>query len=88
MGAEKVISIVFETENKKKCCPNIISVITNSIGIMNHELANYELIGADYLLKIKTQDVSLLDIDEIDNLYNIGYVNTKAKIKEIKNVLK
>ena len=87
MGAEKVISIVFESERKKGCCPNIISVITNSIEILCHELSNYELIGADYLLKIKTPDVSLLDVDEIDNLYHLGYVQAKNKINAIKKIV-
>jgi len=43
--------------------------------------------GADYLLKIKTPDVSLLDVDEIDNLYHLGYVQAKEKINEIKKIL-
>ena len=87
MGAQKVISIVFNSDKDVKCCPNIVSVITNSIDILCHELSNYELVGADYLLKIKTPDISLLDINEIDNLYQLGYTQTKEKIKEIKNIL-
>lgn len=86
MGADKVISIVFDS-NRKECCSNIIDVVTNSIGIMGHELANYELVGADYLLKIKTPAVSLLDTNEIENLYKLGYLQTKEKIKEIKKII-
>lgn len=86
MGAKKVISIVFES-NQKKCCTNIIEVVMNSIDIMSHELSNYELIGADYLLKIKTPKVSLLDMSKTDNLYELGYLQTKQKIKEIKKIL-
>lgn len=40
---------------------------------MGRELSNYELYGADYLLKIKTKEVSLLDSSEINYLYNQGY---------------
>lgn len=54
---------------------------------MGHELANYETIGADYLLKIKTPAVSLLDVEEIDNLYKLGYSQTKQKINEIKKII-
>lgn len=87
-GAEKVICIVFEKEintnrNNKK---NIINVISNSIDILSYELSNYELAGADYLLKIKTKNIDLLDINKIDYLYRIGYQTAKEKIKEIKKI--
>ena len=56
-GADKVISIVFENEIKKKKELNVIDVVTKSIDILCHELSNYELEGADYLIKIKTKDI-------------------------------
>lgn len=85
-GAEKVISVVFEKEvntnrSKKK---NIINVISNSIEILSHELSNYELAGADYLLKIKTKNIELLDISKIDYLYQLGYKIAKEKMNEMK----
>ena len=86
MGADKGISVIFENNIKQKCCSNIIDVVSNSIGILCHELSDYELMGADYLLKIKTPEVSLLDVSKIENLYQLGYVQTKEKIKEIKNI--
>jgi NTE family protein len=87
-GAEKVISIVFENNIKTGCCPNIIDVVTNSIGILCHELSNYELSGADYILKLRLPDVALLDVRSIDDLYQYGYVQAKEKIWEIKEILK
>jgi NTE family protein len=89
-GAEKVISIIFENEintntNNKK---NILNVVTNSIDILSHELSNYELAGADYLLKIKTKNIELLDINKIDYLYNLGYKTAREKINEIKKEIK
>mgnify|MGYP003304556345 CR=1 FL=1 len=88
IGAEKVISIVFEKENNEKSCNNIIDIVGNSLGILSHELLNYEIIGSDYLLKIKTNNISLLDMKKIDELFNIGYKTTKLKIKEIKRIIK
>ncbi len=87
-GAEKVISVVFEKDintnrNNEK---NIINVISNSIDILSYELSNYELAGADYLLKIKTKNIELLDINKIDYLYQIGYEIAKQKINEIKQL--
>lgn len=87
MGADKVISIIFEETTKKQCCSNIIDVVSSSIGILCHELSEYELIGAEYLLRIKTPEISLLDMSQIQNLYQFGYVQTKEKIREIKNIM-
>ena len=42
----------------------------------------------DYLLKIKTEKVQLLDYKKIDELYLKGYEQTKNKIKEIKKHIK
>ena len=88
-GADKVISVIFEKEinTNKNIQKNIINVISNSIDILSHELSNYELAGADYLLKIKTKNIDLLDISKIDYLYEIGYRSTKKNMLDIKNIL-
>ena len=87
IGADRVISVIFEKENDGKCCKNIIDVVGNSLGILSHELLNYEIKGSDYLLKIKTKNISLLDMEKIDELFNIGYKSAKLKIKEIKRMI-
>lgn len=86
-GADKIISIVFQNEIKEKQKINIIDSISNSIEILCHELSNYELEGADYLLKIKTKDISLLDKSKIKYLYQLGYIEAKGKINEIKKII-
>ena len=83
MGADKVLSIVFDKDINPKCCKNIIDVLSNSLEILCHELSNYELSNADYLLKIKTKNISLLDVQKIDELYNLGYETTKKNIDNI-----
>lgn len=87
IGADKVISIVFEKELDKDCCLNVIEVVGNSLDILSHELLNYEIEGVDYLLKIKTKNISLLDKTKINELFEMGYKTTKAKIKEIKKLI-
>ena len=62
-------------------------MVGNSLGILSHELLNYEIIGSEYLLKIKTKNISLLDMEKIDELFNIGYNTAKLKIKEIKRLI-
>lgn len=87
MGADKVISIAFEKELAGNCCKNIIDVVSNSIDILCHELSNYELDGTDYLIKIKTKNIGLLDYKKIDLLYELGYTAVKNNIKEIKKII-
>ena len=83
IGADKVISVIFEKEIAGKCCKNVIEVVSSSMDILCHELSNYELKGADYLLKIKTKDISLLDMEKIDELYELGYKIAKNNINKI-----
>ncbi len=87
IGAEKIISVVFEEKKKEKKNINMLDCITGSMGIMMHELYNYEIEGIEYLLKIKTDKIWLLDIEKTEELYKIGYEITKKKIKEIKEYL-
>lgn len=86
-GVEKVISIVFPKEVKYKKCKNIVDVIGNSIDYMSRELSNYELDGADYLLKIEIPRISLLDTSKLEYCYKRGYEETKRKMKEIRKIL-
>lgn len=87
-GAQKVISVIFQNEIKEKNEINMFDVISGSMELLCRELSNYELDGADYLLKIKTKNIQLLDKTKMDYLYNLGYIETKGKINEIKNNIK
>jgi len=88
IGAKKIISVSFSEDKKEKEKVNILDCITGSMGIMMHELYNYEIEGIDYLINIKTEDIGLLEIDKIEELYNIGYKTTKREINKIKEYLK
>lgn len=88
IGADKIISIVFEEEKRPKKNINILDCITGSMGIMMHELYNYEIEGIDYVFKIKTKDVWLLEMDKIEELYNLGYKTAKREMNKIKEYLK
>ena len=87
-GAQKVISIIFQNEIKEKNKIDMFDVISGSMELLCRELSNYELNGADYLLKIKTKNIQLLDKTKLDYLYNLGYIETKGKIREIKELIK
>lgn len=82
-GVDKVISVIFNTPIKIKKRKNIIDVVSNSLEIMEHELSNYELEGADFLLKINTKDVSLLETKQMPYLYQVGYETAKKEMPKI-----
>ena len=88
IGVDKIISVGFEEEKKSKRKVNILDCITGCMGIMMHELYNYEIDGMDYLLKIKTKDIWLLEVDKIDELYDNGYITTKKEMRKIKEYLR
>lgn len=87
LGADKIISIVFEKEEKIKKDVNMIDCIIKAMEIQSHELYNYEVDGLEYILKIKTDLTSLLEIEKIDELYKEGYKQTKRNMGKIKSYL-
>ena len=86
LGADKVISIMFENDTDKSCFKNIIEVAENSIGLLCKELSNYEMEGSDLTINIKSKKISLLDMTKIDELYELGYETVK-KSNQLKNVI-
>lgn len=85
MGADKVISVIFKEDLQPDNYINIIEVVSRALGILSHELSNYELFGADDLIKIKTSHISLLDTSKIEYLYKLGY---KQASKQLPKILK
>lgn len=77
LGADKVISVVFENEVDNSCFKNLIDVTARSYELMCKELSKYELRGEEHLIKIKSEKVSLLDMSKIDEFYEKGYNETK-----------
>lgn len=83
LGADKVISIMFDDETNYNCDKNLVEVAGRSIGLLCRELSNYEMEGADYVLKIKSNKVGLLEMKKIDELYELGYEQMKKSIDKI-----
>src|SRR5699024_4385442 len=77
-GIDKVLCIVFEEQKKYKKDKNIIDTIIGSIVLMRTELSYNELVGADYVLNITTDAISLLEPSKIDHLYEQGYYQSKS----------
>lgn len=84
LGANKVLSIMFDDEVDLNCDRNLVEVAGRSIGLLCKELSNYEMEGADDVLKIKSEKVGLLDMKKIDELYQLGYEQMKKYIEKEK----
>ena len=88
LGADKVINIIFDDDINETCSKNLVEVAGRSLSLIGRELSNYELEGTDYNVKIKSDKVGLLDMSKIDELYELGYRQTKMEINNIKKEIK
>ncbi len=82
LGADKVLSVIFKSDIPNPNERNVLNIITDSIGLLSHELANYEIEGTNYLIQIPTENIGLLNFKEVDTLFNLGYNTTMNKIKK------
>ncbi len=87
IDADKIICVIFEEYLKDDDYINIIEVLERAFGILSHELSNFELAGAEELLRIKTKHISLLDSSKIDFLYAKGYNEAKEFIRKNLKIL-
>lgn len=83
LGADKILNIVFEEDPDPTCCDNLIEVAGRSLSLLCHELSTYEMDGSDYTISIKSPKVGLLDMKKIDELYQLGYSQTKKALTKI-----
>ena len=86
IGTDKVLSVIFKDSFSKVNCNNIIDVASRSINLLSNELTSHELSGTDYVLEIDSKKIGLLDMDKIDELYNLGYNVAKKNIRLLRNL--
>lgn len=86
LGVDKVINIIFDDDVNENCSKNLVEIAGRSLSLIGRELSNYELDGSDYNVKIKSDKVGLLDMSKIDELYELGYRQTKREIEKIKKI--
>ena len=88
-GADEVYGIAFDTIlEKNQCCKNMIEVAARAMELQGRELANYEKEGIDHLITICLKKVALLDSNQIDVLYKMGYEETKKQLNLLKKSTK
>ncbi len=86
LGADKVLTIKFSaglTYDPK----NIYEVAFKSIDILFDARAKEAMKESDFVLDLDLSKASVFNIKKIDYCYNIGYITTITKIKEIKKIL-
>lgn len=86
-GCQKVLSINFKNTKDKKCCDNMLDIAERSFELLNQELNRYELDRVDFLHTIELDDVSLLDIKRMQEIYEQGYIQTRDYMSKIKAYL-
>lgn len=87
--ADEVYGIAFDTIlEKNQCCKNMIEVAARAMELQGRELANYEKEGIDHLITICLKKVALLDSSQIDELYKMGYEETKKQLNLLKKSTK
>jgi NTE family protein len=88
MGAEKVIVVSFDTNEKNIVRDaNIISITTKTFDIMGHEVNKSEIQKADYILRPIIKNTSLFDCQNINIVATEGYNLVKNNIKQIQSYL-
>ena len=88
-GADEVYGIAFDTIlEKNQCCKNMIEVAARAMELQGRELANYEKEGIDHMITICLKKVALLDSSQIDELYKMGYEETKKQLNLLKKSTK
>lgn len=87
IGCKKVLSIGFYSKNKKKCCKNVIEISERAFELMCEELNRHEVDKIEFLHKIELNDISLLQMEKMKEIYEEGYKQTKRNMVKIKSYL-
>lgn len=85
-GANKVIAVVFEDDeiNEKS---NAMDIAMYTINIMGSRISEKDLNLSDFIIKVKTDKMGLLETKNIDSCFKYGYMETINNIEKIKKVV-
>lgn len=85
-GADKVIAVTFEDDEINEAS-NAMDIAMHTINIMGSKNAEENLNFSDVVIKIKTNPMGLLEVKNIDNCYEQGYLETIRNIEKIKKMV-
>ena len=79
---EKILVVYFEKIDNNRAPSNIIDTALKSFDIMGHEINEWQIKQADYMLDIESRNISLLDVSKIDYMVTLGYRTMKSYLYE------
>ena len=87
LGVDKVLTIKFanDLESDPK---GIFEIVFKSIDLLFEARVREAYEQSDFLIDLEMPDASTFNPKKVEYCYNIGYVTTIAKMKEIKDMLK
>lgn len=85
-GADKVIAVKFE-EDKVDENSSMMDIVMKTIDIMGNKIAEKNLEKSDYIIKINTGKMGLLETKNMEKCFKYGYETVNRNIKEIEEII-
>lgn len=86
LGADKVLTVKFATDLKYEP-KSIYDVVFKSVDILFEGRSQDAINESDFVLDLDMQGTKVFDTKKVDFCFEIGYITTITKIKEIKEML-
>ncbi len=83
-GADKVLAVTFDADTINEES-NMMDIVMKTIDIMGAKISEESLENSDYIIKVYTDKVGLLDTQKLDKCYKYGYdavINNIDKIRK------
>ena len=87
LGADKILTLNFKTDLNYKT-KNVYDIAFKSIDILFEGRSKPSLDMSDMVIDFDLPEAKVFSTNKVDYCYNIGYVTTISKMKEIKDMLK
>lgn len=87
MGADKILTLKFKTDLNYKT-KNIYDVALKSLDILFEGRSQAQINMSNMVIDFDLPEAKVFSRNKVDYCYNIGYITTIAKMKEIKDMLK
>ena len=85
LGAEKVLSIRFSSENNNDP-KNMLEVMMKSVDLMFDQRTAQEVESSDFAITLDLPEASIFNIRKIDYCYNQGYIAAMENMAKIKKI--
>ena len=87
LGADKILTLKFATDMNYKT-KNIYDIAFKSLDILFEGRSQPEIELSDIVIDFDLPEAKVFSTNKVDYCYNIGYITTIARMKEIKDMLK